>query len=73
MNDNDDLKTRKEEKRALSWWPASRPSGVRTPKIAIVLFPKYSHGFPIHCHDRFGHRDDDDDDLYFQDQENKTI
>ena len=31
-----------------------------TPKIAIVLFPKYSHGFSIHCHDRFCHGDDDD-------------
>ena len=60
MGDNDDLKTWKEEKRALSWWLARRPWGVPTPKIAIVLFPKYSHGFPIHCLDRFAHPDDDD-------------
>ena len=34
--------------------------GCSAPKIAIVPFPKYSHGFPIHCLDRFAHADDDD-------------
>ena len=48
---------------------ASKPWGVSTPKIAIVLFPKYSHGFPIHPHDRFGHLwHGDDDDLFHHDK-----
>ena len=34
--------------------------GCSAPKIAIVPFPKYSHGFPIHCHDRFGRGEDDE-------------
>ena len=72
-DDNDDLKMEKEEKRPLCRWQASGPWGVPTPKIAIVLFLKYSHGFSIHCHDRFchpWHGDDDNDDDNGDDNDN---
>ena len=44
---------------------------VRRLKLQLFYLPKYSHGFPIHPHDRFGIlRHADNDDFYHYYDEN---